>query len=110
MKKGKIKAKTGHDNKDLFMQSFSYVWITLVAYYIFNRLVATITTYNLPSIKVNVCYNIFIAACWFGILCMPSIILLIHISTDKEKIIKILELVLAVFMILVTLFLLFHFS
>lgn len=98
------------DKPDIIAEGFAYVWITLVSYYLLSRLIATVTTYNLPSVTVNVTYNIFIAACWFGVLCAPSIILLINLYNEKSNIIRIIELTIAVFIVTITLFLLFYFS
>lgn len=105
-----MKNKPKTNKQDVIAECFAYVWITIVSYYILSRLIATVTTYNLPSIKVNVVYNIFIAACWFGVLCIPSMILLIHIYNEKSNIIRIIELIIAVFIVTITLFLLFYFS
>jgi len=66
------------DPKEKIARGLAYVWILFILIYILKRLNASLTHSTLlPSIPSVMVYNIGMTMCWFGILSMPSILLLV---------------------------------
>jgi len=63
--------------KERIARALSHIWIIIVLWYVIKRLnVSTLHSTILPTASPTLIYNIGMSICWFGILSMPSFLLL----------------------------------